>query len=468
MRFYTQSERNSLSTVDEVIAFEQIQSEQTALFNAWIESNSSLLSFLQGNVTTPFKDSSMLLKNALLLDFKRYTAHFLPPFEPREDDFWGALTDYISYFCVVDAAAVKTTLPFISSQVSRQNDLEFSLNVTSPDSFNQAIHAFLAPKKISAYSLFPKEWEVLRIQFVEQSLRLIQNPHCSPTSAGFILSKLRSIDLPEAVKQSVNDAWNGFQKGQLNIQKNEPKKLKISRPLMVRLVLGALGILSCVFLFNWVFSVEDAVLSITPNSSLTYFTPRERIYIDTTLRSEKPIRSTVLSSSSSNGVNYQIRQAFVNKKAEVLYTSLTNGLNDHYYNPKPLGDSTNNNTLEGTTSLAEFNGKSTIKCKNSSDYDVLIIAFNELTGSPVYSTLIRSGATQTYQLTKGSQVLFLPGKQFSGSNKIPFNVWDYNFDQAIQQVYTFSGGLSFAVVFRGDWGEEFSFTNPYQCFKQNP
>ena len=43
-----------------------------------------------------------------------------------------------------------------------------------------------------------------------------------------------------------------------------------------------------------------------------------------------------------------------------------------------------------------------------------------------------------------------------------------NFDQAIQQVYTFSGGLSFAVVFRGDWGEEFSFTNPYQCFKLNP
>ena len=113
MRFYTQSERNTLSTLDEVVGFEQIQSEQTALFNAWIESNSSLLSFLQGNVTTPFKDSSMLLKNALLPDFKRYTAHFLPEFQPREDDFWGALTNYISYFCVVDATAVKTTLPYI-------------------------------------------------------------------------------------------------------------------------------------------------------------------------------------------------------------------------------------------------------------------------------------------------------------------------------------------------------------------
>jgi len=146
MRFYTQSERKSLSTLDEVIGFEQIQSEQTALFNAWIESNSTLLSFLQGKGITRFKDSSMLLKNALLPDFKRYTGHFLPKFEPREDDFWDALTAYMSYFCVVDAAAVKATLPYISSQVARQNKLELSLNVTSVESFNQVIHAFLSPE----------------------------------------------------------------------------------------------------------------------------------------------------------------------------------------------------------------------------------------------------------------------------------------------------------------------------------
>lgn len=468
MRFYTQSERKSLSTLDEVIGFEQIQSEQTSLFNAWIESNSTLLSFLQGKVITRFKDSSMLLKNSLLPDFKRYTGHFLPEFEPREDDFWVALTAYMSYFCVVDAAAVKATLPYISSQVARQNNLELSLNVTSVESFNQVIHAFLSPEKISAYSMFPKEWEVLRIQFIEQALRLIQNTHCSAVSAGFILSKLRSIDLPEAVKHSVNEAWHGFQKGQLNIQKKEPKKLKISRSLKVRLALGVMGILSFFFLFNWVFSVEDAVLAVPPNSSLIYFTPQERIYIDTTLRNEKPIRSTVSLSSSSGGLSYQIRQAFVNKKAEALYSSLTNALNNFYYNPTPLGDSTTENTMEGTASLAEFNGKSSIKCKNSSAYDVLLIAFNELTGSPVYSRLIRSGTTQTFKLTKGAKILILPGKQFAGSNKLPFNVWDYNFDQAMQQVYTFSGGLSFAVVFRGDWGEEFSFTNPYQCFKLNP
>ena len=468
MRFYTQSERNALSTHDEVIAFEQIQSEQTALFNAWIESNSSLLSFLQGNVTATFKDSSMLLKNALLPDFKRYTAHFLPVFEPREDDFWGALTDYMSYFCVVDAAAVKTTLPFISTQITRQNDFEFSLNVTSPDSFNQAIHAFLAPEKISAYSMFPKEWEVLRIQFVEQSLRLIQNTHCSATSAGFILSKLKSIELPEAVKQSVNEAWNGFQKGQLNIQKKDKKKGKLNRPLMFRLAIGVLGMFAVLFTVNWVFAREVDAAPFTPTSSLVYFTRKERVFIDTTLKRYKPLRSTVSLSSNSSGVNYQIRQAFINKKGEALYSSLSEGLNDFYYNPIPLQDSTVENILEGTTSLTDFNGKATLNCKNLSAYDVLLIAFNEQISSPVYSLLIRTGSTQQCTLMKGTQVLILPGKEFSGSVNIPFNVWDYNFDQGLQQVYTFSGGLSFAVVFRGDWGEEFSFTNPYQCLKLNP
>jgi hypothetical protein len=206
----------------------------------------------------------------------------------------------------------------------------------------------------------------------------------------------------------------------------------------------------------------------TPTSSLVYFTRKERVFIDTTLKRYKPLRSTVFLSSNSSGLAYQIRQAFVNKKGEALYSSLSEGLNDFYYNPIPLKDSTVENILEGTTSLTEFNGKATLNCKNSSAYDVLLIAFNEQTSSPVYSLLIRSGTTQQCKLMKGTQVLILPGKEFSGSVNIPFNVWDYNFDQGLQQVYTFGGGLSFAVVFRGDWGEEFSFTNPYQCFKLNP
>ena len=131
MRFYTQSERKSLSTLDEVFGFEQIQSEQTSLFNAWIESNSSLLSFLQGKETKPFKDSSMLIKNALLPDFKRYIAHFLPLFEPRVDDFWGSLTEYMSYFCVVDSTAIKAVLPYVSRQITLQNERDFSSSINS-------------------------------------------------------------------------------------------------------------------------------------------------------------------------------------------------------------------------------------------------------------------------------------------------------------------------------------------------
>ena len=97
-----------------------------------------------------------------------------------------------------------------------------------------------------------------------------------------------------------------------------------------------------------------------------------------------------------------------------------------------------------------------------------ITAFIDYLNTQLAGSITITSSTQTFKLTKGAKILILPGKQFAGSNKLPFNVWDYNFDQAMQQVYTFSGGLSFAVVFRGDWGEEFSFTNPYQCFKLNP
>ncbi|MFM7595287.1 MAG: hypothetical protein ACKO4Y_03815, partial [Flavobacteriales bacterium] len=448
--------------------FEQIQTDQTELFNAWIESNRTLLSFFQGKELTRFNDSTQLLNHAMLSDFKSYTNHFIPVFEAREDDFWESLSDFMSYFCVIDSNGIKATMPVVSNQVTRQNEEELRLSVSSNDSFNQVLHAFFSAEKIMAYQAFPKEWEVLRIQMFEQSLSLINHANSTSTSAGFILSKLRSIDAPEAVKQSVNEAWEGFQRGQLNIQKKEPKRAKRSRPAVLRILMGAGIVLLGLLLFKWVFSDDDIWSPLPPNSSLVYFTPKERIFIDTTLRSEKPIRSTVSFNTSSGGVNYQIRQAFVNHQAEVLYTTLTKGLNDFYYNPNQLSDTTTSTVLDGTVPLQEFKGVATVKCKNVSAYDVLFIVFDEQVNSPVYTGLIRTGTTQTCKLKKGARIIVLPGKAFSGSNKIPFNIWDFNFDQSLQQVYTFSGGLKLAVVFRGKWGEEFSFTNPYHCFKLNP
>jgi hypothetical protein len=313
MRFYTQSERNALSTLDEVIGFEQIQSEQTALFNAWIESNPFLLSFLQGKEITRFKDSSMLLKNSMLLDFKGYIAHFLPVFNPREDDFWGGLTDYVSYFCVVDSTAIKMKLPHISQQITQQNDRDFPSSIQSENAYNQAVYNFSSPRKLDAYRAFPKEWEVLRIEFIERSLQRINNPLCSSDTAGFLLSKLRSIPCPDAVKGAIDEAWIRFQKGQLNIQKKDKKESKLNRPLIFRLALGVLGMFAVLFTVNWMLAREVDSAPFTPTSSLVYFTRKERVFIDTTLKRYKPLRSTVFLSSNSSGLAYQIRQAFVNK-----------------------------------------------------------------------------------------------------------------------------------------------------------
>ncbi|MFM7595465.1 MAG: hypothetical protein ACKO4Y_04735, partial [Flavobacteriales bacterium] len=170
MRFYTQAERKSLRILDEVLEFEQIQTDQTELFNAWIESNRTLLSFFQGKELTRFNDSTQLLKHAMLSDFKSYTNHFIPAFEAREDDFWGSLSDYMSYFCVIDSNGIKATMSVVSVQVTHQNEEELRLTVSSNDSFNQVLHAFFSAEKIMAYQAFPKEWEVLRIQMFEQSL----------------------------------------------------------------------------------------------------------------------------------------------------------------------------------------------------------------------------------------------------------------------------------------------------------
>jgi hypothetical protein len=86
---------------------------------------------------------------------------------------------------------------------------------------------------------------------------MMNHPHCSSNTAGYILSKLRSIHCPEAVKDAIDEAWNSFQKGQLNIQKNEPRKVKFNRPLIIRLGLGVFGVVSIWVLFKWVFTTGE-------------------------------------------------------------------------------------------------------------------------------------------------------------------------------------------------------------------
>ena len=105
-----------------------------------------------------------------------------------------------------------------------------------------------------------------------------------------MLSKLRSIPCPEAVKGAIDEACIRFQKGQLNIQKKDKKKGVLNRPLLVRLSAGVLGIVVFFFIVNWMFARDDGATPITPNSSLVYFTLNERIFIDTTLKRYKPLR----------------------------------------------------------------------------------------------------------------------------------------------------------------------------------
>ena len=50
MRFYTQTERLSEDNKHEREGFEQIQSEQSKLYNQWIESNETLLPFFKGSM----------------------------------------------------------------------------------------------------------------------------------------------------------------------------------------------------------------------------------------------------------------------------------------------------------------------------------------------------------------------------------------------------------------------------------
>ena len=464
MRFYTQTERLSEDNKHEREGFEQIQSEQSKLYNQWIESNETLLPFFKGSMEGPFKDQGMILQSALLDGFKHYSAHFFPEFSWHEESFWEDLSAYLSFLSLTSSQKRKELKRAVSIGVNLTNEREYPIHFKNQGEFTNGVLGYLSDIRVNAYRNFPEEWESLRIQYIESAVALFNHPCCTPALAGKILSTVKGISGSLQVNETINKAWADFQQGQLptGVKMEQHKSLPIKQGFRWALILGLCSF--GVVLLNWIFSTEEATTTQGSHSSLVYFSVEERKHIDSSLKQAKAIHSDVTVLSSNGGLSFTIRQAFLNREAEAIYTELTDGLNQYYFNPNPLKDTVQSKVLLNTRVFSKSSGKAMIKVKNNAYYHMLVIGFLNNPGAPVFSQLIASNSTETIRLTKGMKVLFLPGRKFTGDSKTPFNEWDFNYDQALQQLYTFEGGSSYSMIFHGGLGEEVTFTNPYQVF----
>ena len=464
MRFFTKIERQAAIDNLERQAFEQIQSQETMLFNDWIESNVLLHSFFVLNSYHDYTDRGMLLQNALLPKFREYTANFFPDFLPNQDTFWSDFKGYLSYLPLTSNQKSKEIQPKIASKLRIRNEIENPGLMEESNSFEQAVYAFLNDEKILCYGSFPAEWGTIKLEFIEQSLNLLSHLHCTRNIAGFILKKLRLLNPHKEAAEVIENTWKVYQSGSANKQQNSfLQRAKLRKGILF------VALLSFVALFIWLgnklFSDDEISLSPKRYSSLVYFTVQQRKSIASILSRDKDTNINSSVYTNNGGQAFTIRETFENLAAEALYASLTSSLSQQYFNPNFNQDSTTQNKkVNNTKDITSNTIGELVKVKNSSDYCVLMIAFIESPQAPVWTGTFEPKEKKSIRLAQGMKLLFLPGKGFNGKPSLPFNEWDFNYDQGLENIYEYSGTKSSALVFHGKWGEGFNFADPYQYF----
>lgn len=462
MRFFTEPEYELSNPTKSFLEFSALQTEKTALFNQWICANESLLLFLKGKSTRPFTDTGLITKHAFLSEFQEYIVHFFPNFESSEDDFWIFLTYYCSFLSLLPKEKVIEKQYLIGVQIKSINEKEFPLLDGNISDFHSQSLNYVSAEKTACYASFPTEWGLLKIQFVESTMALIKLEICDLSLAKMLVQQIKGLHPTTATLDSLSLLLSKKKKPEL---KNQSKALSLKYKLKSALwISGAVALPLVLWAAkSYFWDAQDTNFMASPKSSLVFFTPTERRKIDGYLKSTSPSLATI--HTTKGGTFHTIRSAFTNTSAERIYSQLLNGLDSYYYNMTPFKDSSKANHIENTKELKTLRGPSRVVFKNNAASHVLILVFKDEPSTAVYSNLLKTKDTVTVQMFPGMKALFLPGREFYNDTALVFRQWDFNYDQALQNVYNFEGGRRTTVLFKGELGWEFNFSSSRNAFQ---
>lgn len=443
-------------TDKEINDFLNIQDETTILFNGWIESDSQIRSFLKSEKKQfLFTDTKGFKNHILFKDFQRYVENFLPDFKSNFDVFEDILL-FQSYSELVQLSFWKKKEYKVLQDFSLEieNILGIINETKDIKAFNQKACILFTDQIISIINNLSGESSYYKISFIENAILLIKDSRCSANTSGFILKQLNNLRLQDNQKESIEQTLTLYKEGKLTKQK--PKKSFNFRLIGTLILL--IVICSSVFVFYNQMNSSDLITQKDLSSSLQFFSKAERMKIDSILK-EKKISSMVLDSMYQNsgvGFDVSIRIPFSNQKAESIYQKLEKGLSDYYFNPQTPCQSTGSfkKELKNTESLSKSIGAKSIDFKNKSDYTILIIMFDDVSHSMVYSFRLLRGEELKFSTENNMVFFFLPGDKSIDNSLVPFCQIDFNYDKGFSTPYTFLGTEKKSkVLFEGKKGD---------------
>jgi hypothetical protein len=477
------------SEIQEIKGFLNVQTQQTLIYNAWIEQHDDLKSLLvSGTANIQFSDKFKWKQHQFFKDFQSYISPFFDVVVLRNNasnslENW---TKIFSYFELIEKENRFSLEQKCYSLVKIELDKLFNSiqNQLEAKQFESEFNILLSPSVITLHSYLSLASNRLKIDFVERVLNLFKHPFCTDKLANWVLLQLQKMKLNEQQITSLNEIKTAIISGEYVF--NEPKverKKTVFKRIYGFYSLAILIIVFLIFVFKYDFSMKPEL--IYEGSALKYFSVRERKEIDSVIRSMDSIPKLVSNPDYyGSGMTVFIRQSFKNKVVEKLFVDLETDRDLHYASSydtlfKTKVDELKSLVLASTKSLVNKKNGQSFEFKNESEYSILLVCWEENSGGKIYTNVVSPQSTIQPKVAKEDYFLMLPGFDFG---KIPakndtsfklldyhFGTIDFNFESALQEFYVLKSpqvGKN-KVLFIGKKGEVVEVMDVSGVFERN-
>ena len=386
------------------------------LFHSWVEQNSVLNTLLSEGKLNHFSDTSKHLQHQYAEEFKFFVSPFLSAILLKFSGttVFSERLNALSFCVLLDKkhnAVVESQLfsPLLKEVKSTTDSCKV---ITDEKDLIDRVTPLCKPELIECVNYLSRASYALKLEYVDAVLSVLKYKSCTPRFANWVLKELKNVQLNTEHEHKITDLIRDLKKGDLTVR-NHGKEKRIIKASTVLTFLSVFLLAGTVFWFVKYKPFADIEEEEFFNeTSFMQFSLEERKKIDSLLLvMNGNVKDDQLKIDHGNpliGENdvLTFRQKFKNSSFEEIHTDFVLDAEQREFFSDSCETAIPFQQIEGTKSIQTKKGSTEAMLKNESDYDVILVIASDQKKGKVYTTLIKSGKTISFNLER-YDVLFL-------------------------------------------------------------
>lgn len=459
------------------------------VYLAWINQNKGLLSFIQGkNDAGKFNDHNKIASHSLYGEFKAFVAPFLfPRFTDAIDFFSFNGLSYLELLPLQDRELLEAQA---YRSLDKKHAIEFEAAKLADEEgpVLNCAQIWLSGETLSFIDSLSRGSYSFKVAYVDRALKLISYEGCTLRLANWIVKQLEQINLNPEHKQEISAVRDKLRTGEIEVRKTQTHaRSSLGRRQIVTLGLLFFLVAGGLYLFIYKpFSLPDDPP--IANSSFEQFTKEERLKIDSLLKEIQPdVDFDPMSIDPYLGMqdlNLLLREEFENSAVEDFYQDVVLAIESKEYAQVDSckgwkSQAKQDFVAKGFKSLKKRQQGSNILLRNESEYDVLLVVFDNRKAGDAYSMVIPNDKEVSFKMDLYEALWLIAGNDWgayscssmtvcpSDDFKSFFCSLDGNSIFSFSEQYTFehSSTKGNKILLTGSETEAFQLVDIYDIFE---